>query len=538
MYTVVIADDEYELRQALVHTIDWNRLGFEVIGEAENGAVALELVERLQPDLLITDIQMPFISGIELARQARNIRPYMNIVFISGYDDFSYAQQAIQYNIISYLLKPLSSSEIEIELVKIREKIDERFDLLRGSTQEDQSERIQHLKINDFLMSHMLYQNHTFTSLDDEQAIKQEAMNLNLTNSISMENYYQTMVLTFMDEDKQNQTQEKHVKFTQGILGKYLLYGSFYSRKKIVVVVSGTTKELERSLPIITTEFVQSAKRILNFDCEIGVSQPYNNWLDLSKSYDEALFALRFSQQEEPIQYASDISKLTKNDFAFVRQSVEELEHLVKVGTPDAINDFVKQVLMKPELMQEHSLDMFTLQIFAALSKAITAVASNEETEQFLSYVYGGNINGTSGRSEQIKDKILKVSLEAHRIIMNQRKEASELLAQSALDLIKNQYHDEDMSIAKASQLLHVSASYLSAIIKKNTNSTFGTLLTERRMHKAKELLLSTSNKIMEIANACGYSDTHYFSYCVKRYYGDSPNKLREMQREANHEVA
>ena len=96
MYTIVIADDEVALRQAMIKRIDWKSIGFEVIGEAENGVEALELVERLEPDLLLTDIKMPFISGINLARKVREIRPAMQIAFLSGYDDFSYAQQAIK----------------------------------------------------------------------------------------------------------------------------------------------------------------------------------------------------------------------------------------------------------------------------------------------------------------------------------------------------------------------------------------------------------------------------------------------------------
>ena len=109
MYTIVIADDETELRQALIRRIDWESVGFQVVGEAENGIEALELVGKLEPDLLLTDVRMPFMSGIELAREVREIRPTMQIAFLSGFDDFTYAQQAIQYNIISYMLKPISS---------------------------------------------------------------------------------------------------------------------------------------------------------------------------------------------------------------------------------------------------------------------------------------------------------------------------------------------------------------------------------------------------------------------------------------------
>ena len=127
MYTIVVADDEEELRRAIIRKIDWESIGFQVVGEAENGIEALELVERMEPDLLLTDIRMPFVSGIELARQVREVRPTTQIAFLSGFDEFSYAQQAIQYNIISYMLKPITMVDLTEELKKIKLKIDGIF---------------------------------------------------------------------------------------------------------------------------------------------------------------------------------------------------------------------------------------------------------------------------------------------------------------------------------------------------------------------------------------------------------------------------
>ena len=129
MYTVIVAEDEERIRRGIVKNVKWESAGFRVIGEAENGADALEMVEQLEPDLLITDIRMPFINGIELARQIREVRPAVQIMFLSGYDDFSYAQEAIQYNIISYLLKPISAEELEKELNKVRKKLDRQYEL-------------------------------------------------------------------------------------------------------------------------------------------------------------------------------------------------------------------------------------------------------------------------------------------------------------------------------------------------------------------------------------------------------------------------
>ena len=113
LYTVIVADDEDELREAVCTMIPWEELAFRLAGSAGNGLDALQLVEKYEPDLLLTDIRMPFISGIELARQVREVRPATNIAFLSGYDDFAYAQQAIQYNIISYMLKPLTIEGLE-----------------------------------------------------------------------------------------------------------------------------------------------------------------------------------------------------------------------------------------------------------------------------------------------------------------------------------------------------------------------------------------------------------------------------------------
>lgn len=116
MYTALIVDDEEELRRAIIEKVDWQESGFKVIGDAGNGIDALELAERLEPDLILTDIRMPMMSGLELARQVRELRPATQVVILSGYDDFGYAQTAIQYNIIGYLLKPISSSELTEEL--------------------------------------------------------------------------------------------------------------------------------------------------------------------------------------------------------------------------------------------------------------------------------------------------------------------------------------------------------------------------------------------------------------------------------------
>ena len=135
-YTVVVADDEDELREAVCTMIPWQELGFRLVGSAGNGLDALQLVEQHEPDLLLTDIRMPFISGLELARQVRELRPMTHIAFLSGYDDFSYAQQAIRYGVISYMLKPLTVRGLSEELENIRKRMDQDWAAARRAQQE------------------------------------------------------------------------------------------------------------------------------------------------------------------------------------------------------------------------------------------------------------------------------------------------------------------------------------------------------------------------------------------------------------------
>lgn len=127
LLTVIVADDETELREAVCSMIPWKEIGFRLVGSAGNGLDALQLVEQLQPDLLLTDIRMPYISGVSLAQQVRELRPLTQIAFLSGYDDFAYAQKAIEYNVISYLLKPISMRELTEALAEIRGKIRRKF---------------------------------------------------------------------------------------------------------------------------------------------------------------------------------------------------------------------------------------------------------------------------------------------------------------------------------------------------------------------------------------------------------------------------
>ena len=127
LYRILLVDDEEEVRKGIIRKMEWEKLGFEVVGDAENGEEALEKVEQLQPNVVITDIRMPYMDGLALTKRIREKYPSIRILIFSGYDDFEYAQQAIKLHVTEYILKPVNVEELSEILTKVRENLEEEI---------------------------------------------------------------------------------------------------------------------------------------------------------------------------------------------------------------------------------------------------------------------------------------------------------------------------------------------------------------------------------------------------------------------------
>lgn len=415
MYTVVIADDEKELRGAIIRRIHWEEIGFSVVGEAENGIEALELVSRLEPDLLLTDIRMPFISGIDLAREVREVRPATQIAFLSGYDEFTYAQQAIQYNIISYLLKPISMAELTEELMKIKEKIDRIFEDFA------KIQRGKETNFADFFLPLLLNKSYFESPEEREERLLEERNTCGFFKK-GRENWcYVVLSMVLRDGDGHNCTEPGHIHGVNSILQKYVEAVSFYIDGRIAVLVYASPHSMKKYLHILANDIVQSMERILGFQCSIGIGKITEKLTGLYDSCMDSAKALSGAEEtEEKISYISDM-KLTE-------------------GTPD--------------------------------------------------------------------------------------------VCEKALEKIREEFADPDISLISISTEIGISPNYLSMLIKKKTGKSFIDYLTGKRMEAAESMIRGTEMKIREVSEKCGYNDQHYFSYCFKKYAGISPNMLRRQLKE------
>lgn len=523
-YTVLVVDDEVELRHALVEKVDWEAAEFEVIGEAENGVEALDVIETLEPDLIITDIKMPMISGLELARQVREMRPATQIVFLSGYDSFEYARTAIDYNVISYLLKPISSEEMSHELFEIHRKMDEKIGNSVKFLGQDLKIQLERTKVSEFLMPLMLGSNES--QLNEEELLSR-AEELKIIGKNAQNSGFCVMVSKFKDGKNSECTSSKHVEFISNVMSKYLKNESFvvYGRA-VTLLVLNEDKDPALLLDLPLKEIVQSSKRLLNQTCTIGVSREFKKLSACSDAYFQAVTARRYtSDGNGEVRFINDQENDTQLEFDLAEKMTLSLEQLLKVGTKQSLDGFINGLY---ESNTPENANLLVMQIIATVYRVVSAVS---DKNGLMKLIQDNPLFSrmTSYSSENfMKTELLNFCMSAKSIIESSQKRDSEVLCDRVVEIIDKNFTDEELSLTAVSNELAVSPNYLSALIKKTKGKNFITLLTERRMKAAYDMIVCSSLKMLEISEKCGYSDQHYFSYCFKKFYGESPNKLRQ----------
>ena len=515
MYTALIVDDEEELRRAVIESVNWEEIGFKVVGDASNGVDALDMVEKSAPDLILTDIRMPMMTGLELAKNVREMRPATQIVILSGYDDFTYARTAIEYNIIGYLLKPISAEELTKELCKIKLRMDDYFEHIKRRESDGQSER--RLEISEFLLPLLMGSGE---DTPGDELLYGRAVSLGICER-SDTHSFAVMALKFKRQGV-TCTGSEHIDFVNNILRSYLRAESFLVNGRIITLVS-SQGELSKELRLPSKELVQSAERILGQTCTIGISRPFGALSGSSGAYFEAITARRYTADGEgAVRFITDSERDSAGEFENVEKSVYKLEQLLKVGSDEELSSFISNLCEE----NRHGMNYLVIQILATVYRTMSSVDS-EALAELISKNPVCNRAALYDSEPNVKSDIENLCLSAKSLLLQSRKENSELLCDRVMEIIDSEYSNESLSLTDISARLYVSPNYLSSLIKKYKHENFTTLLSDRRMKAADDMLTCTQMKILEIASKCGYSDQHYFSYCFKKYYGVSPAKRR-----------
>lgn len=503
IFTVLVADDEDELREAVCRLIPWESIGFQLLGSAGNGLDALELVEQFQPDLLLTDIHMPFISGTDLARQVRELQPLIQIAFLSGYDDFEYAKLGIEYEVVSYLLKPISMEELTAALKEIHGKMAAKFHYFSSGI--DCCGGLQ-LTVASLLLD-------GFADPPEEEALLSKLSDLGFVVTAP---YQMTVLATRVD----GSCLPSAAGMIDKVLQKYYSCCTIASggRALTFLVSEDGFSRLDTALD----ELLQVLRRLLDDGCIIGVSRKFNR-INLCHA------ACREAVDAQCIAGGSGIRRIGEMlaepeiRSKAVPDTTAELEKLLYGADGYELDRYLTQCLSPPEDEGE----LAALQVLVALRDILSAALSAGDLFRlFQRHGLAAPLTvGMDGR--ELKRRIKEVCMTGQGILAERRQGGVGELCARAMRMIEQNYMDPELSLASVSEQLHVSPTYLSANMKKYAGNTFINLLIKKRMEAALALITSGGVRIAEAASRCGYADQHYFSFCFKKYYGVSPAKMR-----------
>ena len=523
MYTILMVDDEDNIRKALINAVDWNELGFEIIGEATNGIEALEFIEHNEVDLLVSDIKMPIMGGIELAREAREIRPSMQMVFLSGYDHFEFAKQAIRYNILEYILKPITSEQIQVEFSAIRKKLDGKFsEILDIDVQIDALKELQDVKQKLFL-----------TNLIHNQVTEEQVYNFfqdaSMMVPVIVEKQYRYVVCIVKISEQENGNKGDLVykrleNISRIISTKYISCECFLYGTSVVILGCDKEVSLNKYLSILSKDIVLSSKRIMNIDICFAQSNYYEELLLTHVAYQEANDAIICIEHTgEQFVHIKDL--IANSDDVRIQELLHGLENRIISGNKNEVVDTIDVIFRELQTKQINSTEFnaYVLEILAVLFKARRMLSDEMQIKMMITKF----ITFHSSK-KMIQNEILELSTALVDGIASQRQKSVGNLVTSAIAIIEKEYNNSEMSLGLLAEQLHCSANYLSSNIKRSLGKSFVELLVEARMEKARELLLTTNLKIREISETCGFANQHYFSYSFKKHYNISPNAIRK----------
>lgn len=528
MYKIILIDDEDEVREGIKSRTDWASCGFDMVGDFANGRDALDSLEQLQPDIVITDICMPFMDGLELtARIAEQYRDVV-VVIVTGYEDFEYAKQAIKLKVKDYLLKPVNLQEFTAFLHKMKLELDEA-----KAKREDLSELKLQLNQSLPLLKERFLERMAVSRLKkDEIERKFRFFRLSLPGPA-----YTAMVGDiddFMRESYENPDSEiELLRFAAFNIIQEIFEQEggivFRTRdEKIAVFFAGNSDSIQLLVQTLTAHAKHSVEKVLNMSFSMGIGRTYMEIQLLSQSFQEANSALdyRFLLGKSQIVSIGDL------EFGKSFNSIKYNEWEKKLLTAMKTGSASKAAQVLAEGMDDLRNSFSTIdQCYGILYKLLVALMNLVSEAGFdHSELFRDNQFSRLTALKTLNEVQSWLEKQCERIIQflaAKRTDVTQSQMKLAEAYIRERYSDESFSLQQVCHHIYMSISYFSAQFKLHTGETFVEYLTRIRLDKAKELLSITQLKTYEIAARVGYNDPQYFSVIFKRNTGMTPKEYR-----------
>lgn len=532
MYKVLIADDEVKVVQLIKGLIHWDILNLELVGIAHDGIKALSDIETLKPDIVITDIRMPGHDGIELIKRAKEINPEIDVIIISGYQQFDYAHHAIKYDVKDYLLKPLKEEEINHTLKKLIDK----YDSNKMMTQ-NQVELAKRIK-------------------KDGEVVKREFIERVLVDEEPIE--------MSLDAIKSEYYVDFHGSTFKAFVLKPDIHYTKQNQALLAILLEKINHFIELELKNVCCEFIMTSTEdriiaLMNYNLEDNktirkaILKVLDQVIALRDIYENIYiyFALGdevYVYRDAMLSIKSSKRRIFDKIFNYSNRVIEE-EHLL-----DLIYrfDYGLELDILKNIVETYDVERLKKQMKSLTEKIISENCLSGEMLYHIGHQLNSDLIEYIAKESSIKKDIwqshiltrieidMAVSIHALfnlvientvtfiNLVIKQHKRDSMKPINEAVFYIEEHFSDS-ISLELISQKVGFSPTYFSSLFKKEMGINFLEYVTSIRMKAAKSLLSDQEKSIEEISNAVGYYDVKHFSKQFKKYSGLSPSKFRKL---------
>ena len=533
LYSIILVDDEEEVRKSIIKKIEWQAAGFHVVGDAENGEDAMEKIEMLEPDVVLTDIRMPYMDGLQLAEKVRQRYPSMRVVIFSGYDDFEYAQRAIKLNVSEYILKPVNVEELTSILKRIKENLDLEIEEKRNLSRLREKYRKSLPIIREQFFNELVHKN-LKKDLAEQKLREYDIPILGarkwMLAAIDVEEGDVVESLSLHSEEELIPISVMQI--VREKLEGYCRFALFQSASEADMVVI-TALDEDNSITGLTDvlgDICKETKRILKVPVTIGIGHSCEDISGIPKAYQSAVDALGYKaiSGNGSTIYINDMEPVGSGKLEFDSLTEGELISAIKFGPEEKIESSVKNIMEKMKTAKVHfrQQQVYMIGIFNSIIQMMQQYDLALEDimgEELESMVLFDKLK----KIEEFGQWLLRIAGKLNHLINQERDMTTRQVIQEAKQYILDNYQNPDLSVEMICRHLHMSPAYFSTVFKKETGQAYIAYLTEVRLNKAVELLNKTDDKTYIIASKVGYQEQNYFSYVFKKKFGVSPTRYR-----------
>ncbi len=540
MIKVFLVEDEFIVREGIKNNIDWDKYGYEFCGEASDGELAFPMISKEKPDIVITDIRMPFMDGLELSRLIKKEFPQIKIIILSGHEEFEYAKTAIQIGIEEYLLKPINGDELLQAVNHVAEKIKE----------ERENSLIGNHDLNDVLELKVNAKRELFNDLIAGETALSEMLERGKGLELDlMAECYNILMLKI----QRPQNGESYSKRIEEIYERIEAYAEEQREDMICfdrapegksILFKGEDEgDVDRKIESFTEFFVKLIAGYEDVSYFGGVGQSVMRLREFNRSYEAAshAFAYRFLVDGNRILCMQDIEKKDQLNAAGSNCLVgsvdtgnldkRKIEGFLRGGEIDEIRFFVTEYIRNTGEAGNSSMifrQYIIMDMFFAATHFLGQLDAEYAKELQEPFSSPEQMQDTISRLDTTIDYIVSLFQRVMEVRDRQVTEHNSDVVEMAKRYIQDTFSDEDITLNSVASFVNVSPNHMSAMFSQKTGQTFVKYLTDVRMNRAKELLKCTNMRSNEISEEVGYKDPHYFSHLFKKNVGCTPLQYRE----------